>query len=84
MKKIRKVPILNSILGVHYTLQNIYSNLFFSYNATNMLKKFQNFCRMSSIDFEYLLYKIVPYAVKMDINMGESIPIQERLAVTLW
>lgn len=49
----------------------------------NPSKKFQNFCRMSSTDFEYLLHKIAPYISKMDTNMRESIPIQERLAVTL-
>ena len=49
----------------------------------NPSKKFENFCRMSSTDFEYLLHKIAPYILKMNTNMRESIPIQERLAVTL-
>ena len=45
--------------------------------------KFENFCRMSATDFEYLLSKIGPFIAKRDTNMRESIPIQERLAVTL-
>lgn len=45
--------------------------------------KFQNFCRMSAVDFELLLNKIGPYIKKVDTNMRESIPVQERLAVTL-
>lgn len=49
----------------------------------NPSTKFQNFCRMSSTDFEYLLHKIAPHVVKMDTNMRECIPAQERLAVTL-
>ncbi|XP_050064956.1 uncharacterized protein LOC126553887 [Aphis gossypii] len=61
------------------------------YNATNMLydltlnstKKFENFCRMSPEDFEYLLNKIGPSITKTDTNMRKSIPIQEKLAVTL-
>lgn len=44
---------------------------------------FENFCRMSPTDFEYLLHKIGPIIAKIDTNMRESIPIQERLAVTL-
>jgi hypothetical protein len=64
---------------------------FFRYNATNMLcdlnvdpsRKFENFCRMSSVDFEHILTKICPYISKNDTNMRECIPIKERLAVTL-
>lgn len=46
------------------------------------LGKFQNFCRMSSEDFEFILTKIGP-KIKQDTNMRKAIPIQERLAVTL-
>ncbi|XP_029346317.1 uncharacterized protein LOC107883168 [Acyrthosiphon pisum] len=45
--------------------------------------KFQNFCRMSSEDFEFILTKIGPKISKQDTNMRKAIPIQERLAVTL-
>lgn len=34
-------------------------------------------------DFEYLLNKIGPAITKTDTNMRKSIPIQEKLAVTL-
>ncbi|KAE9530079.1 hypothetical protein AGLY_011541 [Aphis glycines] len=61
------------------------------YNATNMLhdlnvdpsRNFENFCRMSSKDFEHILNKISPYISKNDTNMRECIPIKERLVVTL-
>ncbi|KAL4126304.1 hypothetical protein QTP88_010526 [Uroleucon formosanum] len=49
----------------------------------NFSKKFENFCRMSYEDFEYLLNKIGPSISKMDTNMRKCIPIQEKLAVTL-
>lgn len=49
----------------------------------NSTKKFENFCRMSPEDFEYLLNKIGPAITKTDTNMRKSIPIQEKLAVTL-
>lgn len=44
---------------------------------------FENFCRMSATDFEYLLKKIGPMIQKQNTNMRKSFPIQERLAVTL-
>lgn len=44
---------------------------------------FQNFCRLSSVDFEYLLKKIGPFIQKTDTNMRKAIPIQERFAVAL-
>lgn len=61
------------------------------YNATDLLEdlkrgpsnKFQNFCRMSATDFEYLIQKIGPTICKTDTNMRKCIPDQERLAVTL-
>jgi len=49
----------------------------------NFSKKFENFCRMSHEDFEFLLNKIGPSISKMDTNMRKCIPIQEKLAVTL-
>lgn len=89
--EISKYIILNTVPSVIIAQKNIYFNYFFRYSAKNMLhdlrinhsNKFQNFCQMSSTDFEYLLRTIAPYIVKMDTNMRESIPIQERLAVTL-
>jgi hypothetical protein len=43
----------------------------------------QNFCRMSSTDFEYLPQKIGPTISKEDTNWRECIPAKIRLAVTL-
>ncbi|XP_031346802.1 protein ANTAGONIST OF LIKE HETEROCHROMATIN PROTEIN 1-like [Photinus pyralis] len=62
-----------------------------SYSGTNMLQdltnepsgKFENFCRMSAVDFEHILNKIGPYITKKDTVMRKSIPPNERLAVTL-
>ncbi|EZA59266.1 hypothetical protein X777_15909 [Ooceraea biroi] len=45
--------------------------------------KFQNFCRMSAADFEYLLCKIGPQIAKTDTNMRKCIPGKERFAVAL-
>ncbi|KAL5237399.1 hypothetical protein ACI65C_004809 [Semiaphis heraclei] len=61
------------------------------YSTSNMLRdlknessgKFENFCRMSSSDFEYILNKIGPDITKQDTNMRKAIPAQERLAITL-
>lgn len=44
---------------------------------------FENFCRMSFEDFEYLLRKIEPYISKKDTKWRKAIPAKERLAVTL-
>lgn len=44
---------------------------------------FFNFCRMSAIDFEFFINKIGPRITKMNTNMRKSIPVQERLAITL-
>lgn len=45
--------------------------------------KFENFCRMSATDFEFLLNKLGPLIMKQDTNMKKAVPVQERLAVTL-
>lgn len=45
--------------------------------------RFKNFCRMSSEDFEYLAQLIAPEVMKKDTNYRKSIPVNERLAVTL-
>lgn len=45
--------------------------------------KFENFCRMSTVDFEFLLNKIGPLITKRDTNMRKAIPIQERFCVAL-
>lgn len=44
---------------------------------------FENFCRMSSSDFEYLLEKISPLIAKKDTLWRKAIPAKVRLAVTL-
>lgn len=45
--------------------------------------QFQNFCRMSPVDFEFLLNLIEPIIRKQDTNYRESISPKERLAITL-
>ncbi|KAF0713787.1 protein ANTAGONIST OF LIKE HETEROCHROMATIN PROTEIN 1-like [Aphis craccivora] len=45
--------------------------------------KFENFCRMSASDFEYILNKIGPVITKLDTNLRKAIPAQERFAITL-
>lgn len=45
--------------------------------------KFENFCRMSATEFEFLLAKVGPHISKRDTPMRKCIPPQERLAVTL-
>lgn len=44
---------------------------------------FQNFCRMSATDVEYLLNWLGLFIARRDTNMRKDVPIQERLAVTL-
>lgn len=70
---------------------SIYFLYYYRYDATDLLidlrrelsRKFENFCRMSAVDFEYLLNGIAAQISKTDTNMRKSIPAQERLAVTL-
>lgn len=45
--------------------------------------EFNNFCRMSSEDFEYLLHTIEPSIAKKNTRMRKAIPSRERLALTL-
>ncbi|KAF9413142.1 hypothetical protein HW555_008584 [Spodoptera exigua] len=62
-----------------------------TYDGTRLLSnliqepsgQFDNFCRMSSIDFEYLLQLIGPKIKKQDTVFRDSIPSKVRLAVTL-
>lgn len=64
---------------------------FYRYNGTNLLSdlvrepsgSFHNFCRMSSEDFEYILNRISPFITKKNTKWRQSIPVKERLAVTL-
>lgn len=44
---------------------------------------FENFCRMSAIDFEFLLQKIGPQIAKKDTKWRRAVPANERLALTL-
>lgn len=44
---------------------------------------FQNFVRISSQDFEFLLNAISPKIKKMDTTMRKAITVIERLAITL-
>lgn len=44
---------------------------------------FQNFCRMKSTDFEWLLNEIGPKIAKEDTKFREAIPPTERLMLTL-
>ncbi|XP_050674464.1 uncharacterized protein LOC126971980 [Leptidea sinapis] len=45
--------------------------------------EFDNFCRMSYSDFEFLLPKISPMISKHDTDFREAIPYKFRLAITL-
>lgn len=61
------------------------------YSGTQLLNEmsignigqFENFCRMTSEDFEFLLNLIEPIIRKRDTNYREAITTKERLAVTL-
>ena len=44
---------------------------------------FENFCKMSATDFEYFVNKLGPVISKKDTTMRKSVPVKERLAVTL-
>lgn len=44
---------------------------------------FENFCRMSFEDFEYLLNRIEPCISKKDTQFRVAIPAKELLAITL-
>lgn len=45
--------------------------------------QFDNFCRMSFSDFEYLLNEIAPLITKKNTSFREAIPAKYRLALTL-
>lgn len=45
--------------------------------------QFNNFTRMSIIDFEYLLQRIAPFITKKNTPKREAIPAKIRLAITL-
>lgn len=45
--------------------------------------KFQNFCRMSAEDFEFLLNLIGPHITKQTTHLRRPVSAKERLAVTL-
>lgn len=61
------------------------------YRASNLLNdlsiedtgQYKNFCRMSSVDFEILINLLGPKISKRNTNYRQSIPVNERLAVTL-
>lgn len=44
---------------------------------------FENFCRMSLQDFEYLLRQIEPIISKRNTSFRNSVPAKIRLAITL-
>jgi len=46
-------------------------------------KDYQNYFRMSDVIYNQLLNMLRPFITKMDTNMRDSIPANERLAVTL-
>lgn len=74
-----------------YKSSNVYIIMYCSYGGSTLLAelqqepsgKFENFCRMSATDFEFLLGQVGPLIQKQDTNMRLAIPAKERLAVTL-
>lgn len=45
--------------------------------------EFRNFCRMSPIDFEFLLKKVEPLITKQNTRLRIPIPAKVRLAIAL-
>ncbi len=45
--------------------------------------RFENFCRMTAVDFESFLSRIGPLIAKQDTNMRKCVPVQERVAIAL-
>lgn len=75
-----------------FNVTTCYITLFFRRNSMeNQLAElyaepsgeFNNFVRMSSSDFEYLLQKISPTIARKDTDWRDAIPVKVRLAVTL-
>lgn len=60
------------------TMDNLLSDL-----VAEPTGEFNNFVRMSSSDFEYILQKISPIIAKKDTYWREAIPPKIRLALTL-
>ncbi|GBP62751.1 hypothetical protein EVAR_51703_1 [Eumeta japonica] len=60
------------------TMNNLLSDL-----VAEPSVEFDNFVRMSSSDFEYILQKISPIIAKKDTHWREAIPPNIRLALTL-
>jgi len=65
--------------------RNIYSGstLINDLRSQEISGQFNNFIRMSSIDFEHLITLMGPKISRMDTTFRKAIPVQERLAVTL-
>jgi hypothetical protein len=59
------------------------SNLLADLKFQEISGHYKNFVRMAATDLEFLLHRITPYAVKHNTLLRDSIPIQERLALTL-
>lgn len=72
------IILLNTFVVSRQSMENMFIEL-----QREPSGEFQNFCRMSSTDFEYLLQKIGPTISKEDTNWRECIPAKIRLAVTL-
>jgi hypothetical protein len=59
------------------------SNLLADLKFQEISGHYKNSVRMAATDFEFLLNRIAPCIVKQNNFLWESIPIQERLALTL-
>jgi hypothetical protein len=59
------------------------SNLLADLKFQDISGHYKNFVRMAATDFEFLLNRIAPSIVKQNAFLRESIPVQERLALTL-
>nr|CAH7751080.1 unnamed protein product [Callosobruchus chinensis] len=70
------------MLTLHKNRTNASIKKFFQEMLAEPSNEFNNFCGMSSTDFEFLLQKIGPLIAKKDTKWRDSIPFKVRLAVT--
>lgn len=72
-----------TILTIYFTCYRQFIEEKFNELLYEPFGEFDNFCRMSYSDFEFLLQKISPMISKQDTDFREAIPAKFRLAITL-